>query len=194
MCLTFNGHQIKVILVSSAWAWHMPWSEMKVQGPSRPRYSALRVTPLSIEFHNWETARFQLDLNKMPLLLREAEINNYTHADRHQLLYNWAVRLTRPSLVFVSKSLWLERKDWWGLPPGYAEHSITAESPLKIPQERKRGENWCRATATPPSRWPPSNARQAHRSVRGRRLVCHPLTDAALWAALPQSWKRSLST
>lgn len=92
MCLTFNGHQIKVTLVSSAWAWHMPRSEMKVQGPSRPRYSALRLTPLSTEFHNRERARFLLDLNKMPLLLQKAEINNYSQADQHQLLYNWAAR------------------------------------------------------------------------------------------------------
>lgn len=105
MCLTFNGHQIKVILVSSAWAWHIPRSEMKVQGPSRPRYFALHLTPLSIEFHNRETARFLLYLNKMPLLLQKAEINNYAHADQHQLLYNWAVRHTSFFDICVKKSL-----------------------------------------------------------------------------------------
>lgn len=57
---------------------------MKVQGPSRPRYSALRLTPLSIEFHNWETAKSLLDFKKMPpLRLQKAEITNYGHADQH---------------------------------------------------------------------------------------------------------------
>lgn len=62
---------------------------MKAWRPRIPRYPALHLTPLSIEFHNWERARFLPGLNEMPLLLQKAEINNYPHADQHRFSYNW---------------------------------------------------------------------------------------------------------
>lgn len=141
MCLTFNGHQIKVILVSSAWAWHRPRSPR--WRPRIPRYPALRLTPLSIEFHNWETARFLPGLNKMPLLLQKAEINNYPHADQHWFFCNWYFSASMrhfPLGCFCQKissigKVRTYREAHWNV---LSNPPQVAEGPLKTPRGKKR--------------------------------------------------------
>lgn len=108
---------------------------MKAQGPHIPCYPALHLTPLSIEFHNWETARFLPGLNKMPLLLQKAEINNYTYADQHCFLCNWCLSTSTIYTALLDiyvKNLWLEGENILGSPLEHAKYSIPAESPEDI--------------------------------------------------------------
>lgn len=110
---------------------------MKAQGPNIPCLPALHLTPLSIEFHNWGTAKCLPGYNRMPLLLQKAEINNYTHADQHRLFHNWCLstNTTHCPLGCLCQRIFGWNVEMFGPPSGmHQAPSAGGESPIDTPR------------------------------------------------------------